>query len=786
MIEVEAERLRGEVRLRSGGLAPAYLVRDGDGLWLRDHSNPEHEVNVAVLDARPLGYLEGTFGDELQIGEKRYGVPTGRGDAIKGLFARARLPEPGDDVIAPPEEERFIEKRSANEERWLRGWLAPDEPLLAWLRLGQRSAVESKIGPTAQVRGALVVTPTRAALIAVGPFGDTKHRPLDRAAMKVGRGLKRPVMIGEHQLATGSGNGERFATFADAFDRAPADRALAVARALRADDVPDARRVRLLEVAAAEHPTAAVLAALYADADAPPDALRGLLEGDDPKAALFGIWDTWPIGSARGARLVAWGRELAVEGAKEAVLGLHDHVHKARLASAGGGFAPAAIDLDYADHLIADGAHEDAVALLEARLARLPSEELADLVPSEEAEAEDVGHGAQVMRIAVLDRLADARGNGDGRHGPTVAELARLMPLTRERLAELAQVDDGEIGARVRTYRDAIAGRRWTEPAPVPESLEVGALDKETIEQVLRHPLSRRGHALGALSGLLAEVEVPDESALRAYCERLGSTREDAHDSLTAAMTALSVEKCTVYVSRGDKSVGLRSYEGDDPFLLVGAEHLDERSPRYLGPAEMRFALGAELAHLRFGHSRVTSTDIWVGALSKSKKSFDTVAGLLPAWRLLKVAEKASTLASYYQDGTVEWALKRLGRLTGWDPFGTPEADKRLGADPEDLIAAARVMQLTADRTGLLLCGDLHAAVRAVCLTHEGYASVLEDADERTMASVLAERDDEGKPVRQTLAIRTAAMIAFHLSEEWDALRAELLSRTGELSRTDH
>ena len=65
-----------------------------------------------------------------------------------------------------------------------------------------------------------------------------------------------------------------------------------------------------------------------------------------------------------------------------------------------------------------------AIDLLEARLARLPSEELADLLPTA-ADAPDPGLGRQVMRIALLDKLADARGRGEGRDGPTVAELAR-------------------------------------------------------------------------------------------------------------------------------------------------------------------------------------------------------------------------------------------------------------------------------------------------------------------------------------------------------------------------
>ncbi len=767
------ERLRGDLRLSNGGLAPAHLVLDDDGLFIRDHSNESSEISIDVLEARPLAYVPGRFSDSIEVGDATYGVPAGRGERVQRMFAYARLGEPAD--IELPGREAFIEPASPVEVRWLRTWLEPDELLLAWLHLGRPTRVESSIGPSVDISPRFVLTPRRAALVAIGPLGDVKLVELPQTPLEIGEGTKRPIVAGEVQTLSSTSNGKAFARLAAAVGEAPERRAWLVARALRGEPTePAVRLLAMLDRASGAVPEAAVIAALLRDRAEPPP-MEALLEDAD---RILALWHEWQLTPERGQRLVRWAREAGEETA--AAVQLHDHVHKARIAAADDDSTLTAIDLDYADHLAAASRWERATSILEARLGRLPSEELRDLVPPADADL-TTGAGGQTMRIAILDRLATTRGDGDGRHASTLVELARLAPLVPRRLEELASAG-GPIAARARHYRETVAQRRWTEPAPPVVCACTQELDKTSIDDRLTHPLARAGHALGALQGLLADVEVPDASALRNYCERLGAAREDATATVTDVTRGLGMKPVECFVSRGDKSLGLRSYEGDAPFVLIGCDHLDESSPDYLGPTELRFALAAELAHLRFGHSRVTSMDVWTGALSKTKAGFDAVVGFLPAWRLLKVAEKASSIAGYYDHA--QWALSQVSRVAGWTPFTkAATGDRKLGADTDDLIAAARVMQLTADRAGLIFSGDLHASIRAICLLGAD-SDVLRRADDATLFEVLAARDDAGEIERQALAIRVAALISFYLSEDWDALRAEMTATNVEGDRT--
>jgi hypothetical protein len=83
-------------------------------------------------------------------------------------------------------------------------------------------------------------------------------------------------------------------------------------------------------------------------------------------------------------------------------------------------------------------------------------------------------------------------------------------------------------------------------------------------------------------------------------------------------------------------------------------------------------------------------------------------------------------------------------------------------------------MQLSADRAGLVLAGDLVAAVRAmVRLSPEPAAETFDESGE--LATFLLERDGSGGLVRELLAVRVAALIAFWLTRAFASLVSALV-----------
>jgi hypothetical protein len=196
-------------------------------------------------------------------------------------------------------------------------------------------------------------------------------------------------------------------------------------------------------------------------------------------------------------------------------------------------------------------------------------------------------------------------------------------------------------------------------------------------------------------------------------------------------------------------------------------------------PSELAFALGAEVAHLRFGHSRVTSDEVWAGALEKGKQGLDLALGVLPLLRGLRVARQVHQVVQRVPMDALQRTLSGARKIRRGvaKKLGPRHADRpaprseMLSALNEEVVAAHRVMQLTADRAGLLLCGDPCAALRAIMLTRSDYQEELAVAEREGIDVVLARRTIDGKMVHQDLAVRVAALLSFYLSDDWVRLR---------------
>jgi predicted rRNA methylase YqxC with S4 and FtsJ domains len=91
--------------------------------------------------------------------------------------------------------------------------------------------------------------------------------------------------------------------------------------------------------------------------------------------------------------------------------------------------------------------------------------------------------------------------------------------------------------------------------------------------------------------------------------------------------------------------------------------------------------------------------------------------------------------------------------------------------------ASERLMQLSADRIGLVMCGHIRAAVRSVFLSTRRYREALSVAQKSGLAIALKQHDADGELVNQDVAIRISAMCSFYLSDGCVKLREALSGR---------
>ena len=377
--------------------------------------------------------------------------------------------------------------------------------------------------------------------------------------------------------------------------------------------------------------------------------------------------------------------------------------------------------------------------------------------------------GANAFALA-LQRRVHAAPSADEASARDELRLARFAVDTR--LASAASAD-----RRFLALRAVLAehGLRAQETAPISAS---NALTRELIDETLSHPLARgQGSLVAGVQKLIAHSPAPDHGALSDYCEAL-DTREHpaARRALDAARLAFSLPTLHAYVSRGKKSIGLRGYEAQTPYLLLGKDHLDVASPFCMSEGELFFAMGAEALHLKLGQARLTSNEIWAGAFAHTKGGVELVLSLLPLAQGIPLGPSVTRFLEKIPEPALRRGLEALvrferGRNKVAPSAGPPSALSHIN---ENLLEAHRLMQMSADRAGLLLSGDLRASLRALLLVRPDTRAVLDEMSEQDIVSVLLSSSERDLAMRADLIVRFAALFDFYCSEDYVTLRHAL------------
>lgn len=808
--------LKESIALPGGGVAPAWLCHTDRGVFIAGVAGEPG----AVLDlgrATDLRFQGRAMGDRIFVGGQEFTLPIGSGDRARVLIAQARLRSTAPHPVSPPVADGpFVQPDDALETLWLSVALAPDDPLIAWLPTASEHTFTASLGGSVDAPLWFLMTAERTLLVAVSRYGEVHTQPLPAAPIVLAenRLTRDTATLGEHTWRLPRGGLECLIPL-HAFPAKSRDRRLRAA-------------ARLLALRGHSGAAAALLGAIHSSD--PLDRLSQAMLRADPTGRRAALQELTTTDSDAG-RLTLWARqwEQPLSESRELLgevldvlsadcagwaIPLHRQVRDLQLAVVTDRSAQAEIDLELAEHLIISNRRAEAVTILEPRWEKLPDEDLRAVLPPPGADLTS-GEGGPPLHIRTLELLAIARGPDATPELSAVAALARHLPLVSARLEALAQLDDPLLSPRavqVRTLLDpgGLTPQETDRPPPPCPLLPA------QVESV-RHPVARESGTMGWLQAALARVSPPEQDALQDFCEQISPQRHpDVVDAIASACVALGMPAVPGFISMGQKRVGVRSHERPEPFLLIGGDHLNPASDLFLRPAELRAVIGAEIAHLRFGHSRITSSDVWAGVWDKGTTAIEAAAFFLPFMKFIPVdlIGKQRTYAAVAQVIPVTWLRQiyevdeaanlteivadNIGKLgdfaggaastaSGHMGSASAAADKLLpaqkvkksdvGQESARVLAAHRTMQLTADRAALLLSGDPVATVRAMCLVHSRLAAELVIAERVGLRSALARRGPDGALLLPDLTLRIAAMVAFYLSEEYTALSAALAAR---------
>lgn len=473
------------------------------------------------------------------------------------------------------------------------------------------------------------------------------------------------------------------------------------------------------------------------------------------------------------------------------ILPLHELVHQLAVSKEKDPLNLVFFNIEYCQHLIVLEKYTEAEKILKDNLKKLPAQEVDNLLPSERVDPTGNFSG-QFLKVILLELLAKTQNQEDAEL--LTKQVAELQPLAINRIYKLTGVKDENLKNKANILLKILKEEGL---AAVQDhySLKIKPLTKKELE-LLKHPSLRKKGALNSFQKWVSTYKKPDFSAVKSYAENFSPVKyEQVGDIIADLLHFFGFSSIEVFISHGNDSIGIKAYEGDVSFLVIGSEHLNPDSPYFLTYNELRFVIAAEFAYLYFNFARITSNDVWRGAMDKGNIVVNTLIDLIPFaggisllaknatkikimsnflnnnQRITQILSKAGTVADFSNksEGILNLASQLISSVN--------ISNSKDNGSNDQLIAISRMMQISADRVGLLFNNDPVSAVRAIFLTSKELTANLQTVHKYGLNSFLLKKDDQNNFINQNFAVRFASMFSFWLSDDFEILRGKLTNK---------
>lgn len=815
--------LTGTLALHDGTQFPAVLCfADGQAFLTSTGDEQAPKIDLTTLRPPTLRYVSRTLGDRLVVNDRTFGIPLGQAQFVITKLALARMASQVSETIVPSRPTGpYIDAISTLSAHWLGLFLTDSERVIAWMETASQHGFPHSIGgPKISASKWFLLTTHRCALVAISRFGDVEITPLPQTAIALSdnRLTRDEATMDDVGWTLAMGGADRLAPLRHLPALTTHTRIKEAAKCLALHGTSRAREQasRLLQTLPAGDPLVALSLQTLAGpptAEETQNIVRDLAETYRDSGNLVDWARAWRRPASHTQHLLTVATDVLDAEQAQWSLPLHRLLHEQQQGTPDLQQATQT-DLSLCTHLLMVGKHTEAMGILEARLKILPNGSLLETLPDMDADLTQ-GDGVDPLYIHALELLAVARGSAKQLDGDALLQLAQHQPLLIHRLQSVV-THGTPVMARQAQQAITLLSINGLKPLESTQHPPVhAAFDDEHLDQ-LKHPVARASGVVSALQRAIAKSPLPEKGSIRDYCERI-SVKQHIHvaSAIADCCVALGMPMVPAYLSRGQRQLGMRSYDQPEPFLLIGGRHVDPGDDAHLSPLELRAAIAAELTHLRFQHSRITSHDLWAGVWDKGSAALETSAFMLPLLRFLPVdligkqrtytavsrvlplswlqriyeTEDVANLAQVVtadigrigrvagsQAETVQGSMNTLGQTAGKLLPTTPKSPQDVSLDTARILAAHQMMQLTADRAALVMSGDLTATVRSMFLVHSRLLNELSIA-ERSGLHTAMNRTGGGTNRLLGLPARIAALIAFSLSEEHSQLRAKLASK---------
>ncbi len=413
---------------------------------------------------------------------------------------------------------------------------------------------------------------------------------------------------------------------------------------------------------------------------------------------------------------------------------------------------------------------EKAISLYEMTLENLEDDSILELISDTKTNVLN-GEDCHPLRIQLLEDLSEIKTGLKEADSKELLELARLQPLVLRRLSDLladksTNITDQKNASEILSV--LMAGFLESAESKPEISLDEKSFDKsELYERVVPECFKEAESWMDSFTKLIAKADPPDYNLVTKFSEKLTADKfPEAFEVLQELSRQMQLKEVECYIGNGEFSKGIIGIEGKPDFLIIGVDHLNPDSQFYFTRNEMKFSMAIELTHILFEHTKITSKDVWRGAKSKGK---DFAGVLLVALPILgTVGSLAGRFFNISRFGKLLSGLDLFGKVIDKGQtaaeYGGKLSDKFIKEQKEsEMLATSRLMEISADRVGLLMTNDLRSSINVLLKTNDDFLANKDSIQEKGLHDYLMEQNEKGEFIRQELIIRIKTLCSFYL-----------------------
>ncbi|MCF6365769.1 MAG: hypothetical protein L3J35_06150 [Bacteroidales bacterium] len=436
-------------------------------------------------------------------------------------------------------------------------------------------------------------------------------------------------------------------------------------------------------------------------------------------------------------------------------------------------------DINYADFLIDSDKKRRAIKILNKLMKHLPDETISDILPPQNLNLSSSESG-QLLKIKILNLLTLAKGKNKSEN--EIQKLFQLQPLNKNNLVQLSEAKNDDLKSKAEKINILLKKTGLTNISKEVPVRKYNKIPENILNAKLRHPATNKKGSFHSVQKWISKIKADDYSSLKEYAEKIDeSNYSKLYEIFENIQQIFGIENLEFYISRGEKSKSIIGYEGNPPFIIIGQHHLDINSGLFLNYRELQFSIASEIAHIFFKHSRISSKDVWRGVADKGVTLLDALLTVVPvaglAGKSIQNSQKLNRLTNILKSSNhiekgknIYNAAVRLSEYysSTFKPDSKTEKEQKL-------LAASRLMQFTADKAGLAICGSIKSAVRTIFLTGKYNFGFFEEAEKSSLYEFLLKVNRNGSYKNQNIALRIAHLFSFYVSDEYSEIRNILL-----------